>query len=267
MNKNITPKNPKLVWPKTPARRSAELEKRQEAIAAVATIGQIMSAASTIPLPRSQKMLSDAAVEAVKGSIGSNRNGKKGKKRAWKEHADNYFAQNCAWDEVNGIYTACMDLLRTSLALTPLLRERALLTLVGNKNLLTRNVKAITRDTQVLAEELSKIRESHLSKAGGSKSQEEMMEACETFSLYVNFMERYDSALMPLVVHASEQLQEALIALELVDPELAKTLSNDLQKTLGTIRGIVHEVTGADEIPSPTEQPVVKPEAETEASI
>lgn len=245
--KNSTPKNPNIKWPKTRARRLEDLQRQQDSIAAVATIGQVMTAASAVPMPRSRKLLTDAAAAASgNGVIGRNTKGsKKAKKRAWKQHADEYFASNQAWDEVNGIYVACIDLLKTSLALTPLLRERELLVLVKDKPLLTRNIKAITRDTLALNGEVSKIKATHDGKAGGSKSQEEMMESCMVFSQYVNFMERYDSALMPLIVHASEQLQEALIELDIINPELAKALTVNLHSTLNSIQTIVHEVTGA----------------------
>jgi hypothetical protein len=252
---NIMPHKPqtsKINWPKTPARKAADRQERNNNIAAVSTVGQMMLAASAVPMPRSQKLLRDAAqAVTINGSIGKRAKGAKGKKRAWQHHADNYFEKNNAWDEVNSVYIACIDLLKTSLALTPLLRERSLLTLVGNKKLLTRNIKAITRDTQALAEEMSKIKTAHAEKAGGSKSQEEMMESCMVFSQYVNFMERYDSALMPLIVHASEQLQEALSELATIDPELAGALTTNLNSTLSSIQTIVHEVTGADAQPSP----------------
>ena len=254
--KNTTPKNTNIKWPKTRERRLAELQHQQDAIGAVATVGQMMTAASAVPMPRSRKLLTDAAKEAGKGVIGNNtKGGKKAKKRAWQQHADAYFATNNAWDEVNGIYVACIDLLKTSLALTPLLRERDLLVLVKDKPLLTRNIKAITRDTQLLADEVAKIKATHAVKDGGSKSQEEMMESCMVFSQYVNFMERYDSALMPLIVHASEQLQEALIELETVNPELAKALTINLHATLNSIQTIVHEVTGADAVVTPAATP------------
>lgn len=252
MNNNTTPKNPNLKWPKTQQRQAIEAQQRNAAIGAVATVGQMLTAASAVPMPRSQKLLNDAAEAASKGSIGRNAKGKKGKKRAWQQHADDYFENNNAWNEVNGIYVACIDLLKTSLALTPLLRERDLLTLVKDKQLLTRNVKAITRDTIALSEEVAKIKATHNGKDGGSKSQEEMMESCMVFSQYVNFMERYDSALMPLIVHASEQLQEALIALEQVNPELAKSLTVNLHNTLNSIQSIVHEVTGGETPVSPS---------------
>lgn len=268
MNKITTPKNPNIKWPKTQARKAAELQQRQDAIGSVAAAAQIMTAAGAVPMPRSKKLMADAAQAAnSRGIVGKHAKGKKGKKRAWQEHADEYFASNNAWDEVNGIYVACIDLLRTSLALTPLLKEKALLALVFDKKLLTRNVQAITRDTQALATELAKIRATHEGKGGGSKSQEEMMESCAVFSQYVNFMERYDSALMPLVVHASEQLQEALIALEVIDPELAQRLSQDLQATLGSIQSIVHEVTGADAVQTPVAETVVQQETPAEASV
>lgn len=250
--KNSTPKNPNIKWPKTRARRLEDLQRQQDAIGAVATVGQMMTAASAVPMPRSRKLLTDAAVAAGKGVIGRNaKGGKKAKKRAWQQHADEYFTNNQAWDEVNGIYVACIDLLKTSLALTPLLRERELLVLVKDKPLLTRNIKAITRDTLALNGEVSKIKATHDGKAGGSKSQEEMMESCMVFSQYVNFMERYDSALMPLIVHASEQLQEALIELDIINPELAKALTVNLHSTLNSIQTIVHEVTGADAAVTP----------------
>lgn len=251
MNKNSTPKNPKLNWPKTRERRAAELQNRTAAIGAVATVGQMMTAASAVPMPRSQKLLADAAAAANKGMVGQYSKGKKGKKRSWQRHADEYFAKNNAWDEVNGIYLASINLLKTSLALTPLLREQELTKLVKNRRLLARNVMAITRDTQKLADEVTKIRATHKDKDGGSKSQEEMMDSCMVFSQYVNFMERYDSALMPLIVHASEQLQEALIELEVINPELAKRLKQDLQKTLNSIQAIVHTVTGGETPVSP----------------
>lgn len=250
-----------IVWPKTQAAKMATLENQQHAIAAVAKVGQLMTAASSVQMPRTRKLLSDAAMEATKGAIGSEQRGKKGKKRAWQEHADNYFANNNAWNEVNDVYQGCLDLLRTSLALTPLLREKALLELVVDKRLLVRNIQAVTRDTQTLSAELSKIRETHSTKSGGSKNQEDMMESCAVFSQYVNFMERYDSALMPLVIHASEQLQEALILLETVNPELAQMLSINLQNTLSNIQSIVHGLTGAGETPAPSQQPAPAAEA------
>lgn len=241
-----TPSN--INWPKTPQRQADELEEQGQALQAVASVGQMMAAASVVPMPRAKKLLTDAANEASKGSIG---NGKKGKKRAWKAHADAYFASNNAWDEVNGIYIASADLLKTSLALTPLLRQPELLARVKNVRLLTRNIQAITRDTMALAGTLSKIRATHKDKTGGSKDQIEMMESCAVFSQYVDFIERYDAALMPIVVHASEQLTEALLELNKTNPVLANALNTNMNNTLTSIREIVAETTGADVTPTP----------------
>lgn len=264
MAKNQPPKNPGIKWPKTQAAQRKDLQKQQEAIAAVATMGQVLTAAQAVPNPRARKLLSDAAAAAVSAPVGGQSKTEKGKKRSWQRHADQYFAENKAWDEVNGIYLACMDLLKTSLALLPLLKEQELLSFVLNKNLLARNVSAITRDTKILVEELAKIQKGHKDKSGGSKSQPEMMESCAIFSEYVNFMERYDSALLPIVVHTSEQLQEALLELQKVNPELASTLNQKLVQNLHAIQNIVHEVTGAESTDSPTEA-VSKTEAVAEA--
>lgn len=241
----------RINWPQTEARKAADLERKGEAIAAVAAVGQIMTAASAIQLPLGRKLLQDAANEASKGAIGSRSKKKGGKKRAWQQHADEYFENNHAWDEVNGIYVASADLLRTSLALTPLLRQPELLKKVTNVRLLTRNISAITRDTLALSKQLAKIREPHKDKVGGSKSQGEMMESCAVFSQYVDFIERYDAALMPIVVHASEQLNEALLKLNKDNPELAHALNVNMHQTLNSIRAIVAETTGADTVQTP----------------
>ncbi|BAW19230.1 hypothetical protein [Ralstonia phage RP31] len=263
MAKKHKPKNPGIKWPKTKAAQLKELQHQSNAVAAVATMGQVLTAAQAVPNPRARKMLADAAAAAVATPVGGHAKTKKGEKRSWQKHADQYFSDNKAWDEVNGIYLACVDLLRTSLALVPLLKEQELLSHVRNVNLLARNVSAINRDTLALAKELAKIKEGHKDKEGGSKSQPEMMESCAIFSDYVNFMERYDSALMPLVVHASEQLQEALIELQHVNPELAAELNQKLQENLNSIRTIVHEVTGAEAVETPTE---AAPQAEEVAA-
>jgi hypothetical protein len=217
-------------------------------------------------MPRQKKLLADAAAEAVKGVVGTNQRGDAGKKRAWKEHADNYFANNQAWEEVNGIYMSCLDLLRTATALSPLLREVKLLKHVKNIKLLTRNIKAINRDTAVLADVLAKVRAKYSTKTGGTQDQLEMLDSCAAFSEYVDFMERYDSALMPLVVHASEQLEEAMNSLAQTDPELAITLKNNLNGTLAAIRSIVHDTTGADPIVTPGTEVAANEAAPVEAA-
>jgi hypothetical protein len=246
-----TQKPSSINWPKTPQRQAEEIEQHGQAVQAVAAVGQLMAAASVVPMPRAKKMLNDAAAAAVK-PIGAGKRGK-GKKRAWEQHADEYFANNNAWDEVNGIYIASTDLLKTSLALTPLLRQPELLAKVKNVRLLTRNIQAITRDTMALATNLAKIRETHKDKVGGTKTQEEMMESCAVFSQYVDFIERYDAALMPIVVHASEQLNEALLELNKTNPELAHALNTNMHNTLTSIREIVAETTGADVVQTPAE--------------
>lgn len=255
-------------WPQTQARQAANavVEKEQlEGVAAVAAISQIMTAASAIPMPMQKKLLAEVAAEASKGMIGGKEKTANGKKRAWKEHADKYFETNEAWGEVNGIYASCLDVLRTSVALSPLLREIKLLKKVKNVKLLTRNIKAINTTTATLAETLAKTRALHADKQGGSQDQIEMVDACNAFSQYVDFMERYDSALMPLIVHASEQLEEALDLLSVEEPELALSLKNNMTGNLHSIRTIVHELTGADPIVTPGTQPVTAAPANAEA--
>lgn len=252
MAKKSQQKNPGLKWPKTPQAKLQDLQQKTEALGAVAKVGQMLTAASAVPMPLAKKLVSDAAsTVAEEGTVGRQSKNKRNRDRARKKHAGEYFESNNAWDEVNGIYLACVDLLKTSLMLTPLLKERTLLQHVQVPSLLARNIRAITRDTMQLNQELGKIYALHEGKAGGSKTPEEMMISCEVFSQYVHFMERYDSALMPLVVHASEQLQEAMLNLNKVNPELANTLNAQLVQSMSAIRGIVHEVTGGEIVPTP----------------
>lgn len=253
MAKHGKPKNSGIKWPKTKAAQIKDLQRQGHAVKALAEFGTVITAAQSIPNGRARKLLADAAAAAV-NPIGINQPTVAGEKRSWQKHADKYFTENKAWDEVNGIYAACMDLLSTSLALLPLVKCDQLLTLVRQKRLLTRNIHAIVRDTTKLVEELKVIHEKHSNRLGGSENQGDLMQACDAFSAYVAFMDRYDSALMPLVVHASEQLQEALLVLKDIAPELYEELNSQLMKALNQIRGIVQEVTGGTTF-TPAEAP------------
>jgi hypothetical protein len=261
--KNTGDQSSGINWPKTPQRKAAELEQTQQTIAAVAEVGQIMAAAAAVPQVRQKKLMYDAVQAANQSQGPALQHGKKkkGGKRSWQKHADKYFAENRAWDEVDDIRVMCVSLLHTALALTPLLKSRELTKLVTNVRLLNRNIQAITRDTTELAKVLGKVREIHKDKKGGSKDQFEMAEACTVFSQYVDFMERYDSALLPIVLHASEQLQEALLKLQDVNPQLAFELNEEYKRISSAIEKMIeniHSNTGADPVmtPAPAAEPI-----------
>lgn len=274
--KNSSKQTSGINWPKTPQRQIAEeivaeqeLQQKQEKIAAVAKVGQIMTAASAIPNAHAKRLLGEAMQEATKPThqrMGKKK-GKNRDKRTHEHHSDKYFEDNRAWDEVEGIRLMCLDVLRTAGSFAPLLRNVDLLTHVASKRLLSRNIAAIGRDTQVLAEVVSKVHKLHMNKKGGTKTQEEMFQSYEVYSQYVDFMERYDAALMPIIVHASEQLQEALLALNKVNPELANQLNMMQQLMLNKVQSIIHETTGADDVVSPGAVPELQETVTAESAV
>jgi hypothetical protein len=274
--KNSSENNTGIVWPKTPQRQALEQQARQEQteqmLEGVAAVGQLMVAASAVPQQRQKKLIHDALQAAnsantismpnVKTHGGKKQNG--GKKRPWKAHADHYFENNKAWDEVTSIRIQCADLLRTAMALTPLLKSHELLYKVANKRLLNRNIQAIIRDTTTLSEVLGKIIKLHSDRSGGAVDEVDLAKSCTVYSEYVDFAERYDAALMPIVVHTSEMLQEALWALHKVNPTLANELNTRMMTILKNIQSIIHETTGADSTVSPGAVAELEQEAVTE---
>lgn len=154
---------------------------------------------------------------------------------------------NDAWAEVAQMHKACSDLLRTSLTLTPLLKVKVLLGYVANTSLLNRNVCAINRDTLALSNELH-ANAAYVEKLRNKcKDAGEVLSAAQSaFQHYVNFMERFDSALFPLIEHTSEQLQDALNRLAVVDPEYARELEDNMQKVLRNIGAVVRDTIGSD---------------------
>lgn len=255
MAKKSKSKNPNLKWPKTQQAKLRDLKDQGDMIGAVIKAGQMLNAADGVALPKTKKLLQDAVNAVVSAGVISGA-------EAQEHHADKFYDTNKAWDEVNSIYLQCLNLLKTPLLLSVLLKCEALTALVHQKKLLIRNVLAITRDVPALAADLEKIRKMHDGKMGGAATELELAESCTVFTQYVEFMERYDAALMPLVVHASEQLQEALLDLYKINPELAAELDKQLQEALAQIRDIVISNTGADVVETPMTQVA---EAPTEA--
>ncbi len=155
---------------------------------------------------------------------------------------------NEGWEQVACMHVACGDLLRSSVTITPLLHVRELLKHVVNPKLLTRNIAAITRDTTTLAKELVSIRKYADDRRANCHNQGDAMSAAQTlFTHYVNFMERFDSALFPLIKHASEQLQEALNEYAKIAPDEARRLTANMTQVINGIGSIVRETIGATE--------------------
>lgn len=247
-----------IAWPKTEQRKAAEKLVRSELRQAqldkmnvVAQVGQMMTAASSIPSPHVKRLMRAAITEVNAAPKLTSKKTKNSTKRTTDEHREEYFETNRAWDEVNDIRYSCLDLLRTVSAITPLLRSEELKVCVENKRLLVRNISALGRDTQVMAKVMANIGALHADKSGGTIDQAEMVVSCEVYSQYVDFMERYEAALMPILVHTSEQLQLALVKLDETNPELAAQLNYQLQSHLGNVQRAIHEHTGADEQASP----------------
>lgn len=237
-------------WPKTKEALQKEKEYKQHVrqqhtnkLATLAQVSQIMTAASSVPSARVKRLVKDAAQEALSQAPLSKN----------KQEKDTYFQDNNAWDEVTVIRQDCLSLLRVIRELSPLLASQALVMEVTNKKLLTRNIQAICRDTETLANVIDKVYQLHKDKTGGTKNQEEMLYSCEVYSQYVDFMERYEAALLPIIVHASEQLQEALLVLHEKDPVTAQQLNSRLQNTLNAVQHAIHDNTGADDSVSPNQ--------------
>ena len=269
--KKSSNQNSKLNWPKTEQRKIAEKlvrdelrQEQQNKLAVISQVTQLMTAASSIPSPHVTRLMQAAMKEAEQSPKLLEEKPKNSTKRTTDEHREEYFATNTAWDEVNGIRYHSLDLLRTVSAIPPLLRSKELLACVDNIRLLSRTVAALCRDTQTMATVLEKIYALHSTKTGGAVDPQEMMLSCEVYSQYVDFMERYDSAVMPILVHVGEQLQVALIKLDTINPEAAAELNNRLQSTLSNVRTIIHETTGGTDQVSPGAVPELTTPVATE---
>lgn len=189
------------------------------------------------------RVILDPSVMAhVTAKTGFNHRTKKAEQKKAKKQ---YQVDEC-WAEVTAIKSSCNDLLRTSMALLPMLKERELVALVDDRKLLTRNVAALTRDTGSLSQELQAIgHATERTRKTCTNVPMAMAGAQSAFQHYINFMERYDSALLPILTHTSEQLQNALNLYKEVSPARAYELETELSKTLEFISYVVRDSTGA----------------------
>lgn len=187
--------------------------------------------------------LNPKALESTRAQLGSTY--KKPSQKKLKKKAKDQRMYDC-WNDVNGMRNACTDLLRTSLAIIPLLREKPLLECVVNKSLLARTISAITRDTETLAKELTVLGNFVDASRAKCRNEGDVLTAAQTaYQHYVNYMERFDSALLPSIEHASEQLTVALIAYAKVQPEAAQKLQYEMNTILTNIGYIVRDTIGA----------------------
>lgn len=188
--------------------------------------------------------LPPSVMEKVSAKTGFNHRAAKATQKKAKKQ---YQVDEC-WSDVTSLRSSCADLLRTSMALLPLLKERPLMGLVDDLKLLQRNVAAITRDTGSLSQELQAIGIAvDRTRKTCTNVPMAMAGAQSAFQHYINFMERFDSSLLPIVTHTSEQLQNALNRYKEVSPVRAHELETELSKTLEYISYVVRDSTGAQQ--------------------
>lgn len=214
-------------WPKTKKAQIADIETRIDQATSLADVSDVLNAAKAVRMPVHEQVRDTIRAEANRYS---HLPGKTRQRILKKERREDREAggNDMAWDEVNGIASACANMLRVSAGIVPMLSEKELIEQVrnqGNAPLLARLIRAVVADTRKLAADFNKIFEMHKGRSGAVTGDEDIFVAHSIFTDYVNFIELANGNLVPFLAHASEILSEGLNALHKVNPELAAKIN------------------------------------------
>lgn len=155
-----------------------------------------------------------------------------------------FFDSNTVWDDVSNLYSECASMLSSATLISDMLRNKDLMEHVEKRKLLIRNVMSLASDLTSLSEDLTKIRSLHKDHSGAAKSNEDFFLSMQIYTDYVNFIDRYTATAQPTVTWISEMLQTALDLLSKENPELAATISQNVQLRIRAISGILANATG-----------------------
>lgn len=124
-------------------------------------------------------------------------------------NASSKLKDNTCWDDLNGTYQACVEMLQKHGNLQTLAQNKEVIARVKDKTTLINNIRTMATDLRNMNGELSEIYGQHKGKSGGSQDPDEVIRTIQIFEQYQLFMTRHDAVVMPTVYHIIEQFDEA----------------------------------------------------------
>jgi hypothetical protein len=117
--------------------------------------------------------------------------------------------QNTCWDDLNGIYQKCAEMLLSHTGISNYSTRKELIALVPNPQQLIADIKLLGSDLQKMNSELLEIQAQHKGKTGGTMIPDEVIESIRISEQYYLFMQRHDGVVMPTVYSILEQFDQA----------------------------------------------------------
>lgn len=116
---------------------------------------------------------------------------------------------NTCWDDLNNIYTSCVQLLKQHGHLGALAANKELLACVTDPKTLATTIRQLSEDIRTMSDELNEIRAQHKDLVGGSKDPDEVIRSITISEQYHLFMERHNGVILPTAYHIIEQFDQA----------------------------------------------------------
>jgi hypothetical protein len=101
------------------------------------------------------------------------------------------------WDDLNTVYLECCAVSTTPATTLPLIKDVELVEKVENKQELIESAGMLSRDAKEYAERLEAIHSKHKEFSGKTNSPEEMMFAMQLGEEYQNWLESYQTVVLP----------------------------------------------------------------------
>lgn len=102
-----------------------------------------------------------------------------------------------AWDLLGEVYDALRDYAALPTTVSELIRNKQAVALVENKPLLVERAQTLAADCKVMADELVKLKDSHLNRRGDPRNETEHMQCLDIHSQYMDWAGRFESVVYP----------------------------------------------------------------------
>lgn len=113
------------------------------------------------------------------------------------------------WDELKGLHRYCVELLSTPAPIATALSNRDIVSKCKDAGVLVHDARLLKQDMEVYSQRLQAILASHSDKSGGTDDPDQLMEALDIGEQYQQWIDSFQSVVVPTVQAISANLLNA----------------------------------------------------------
>lgn len=138
------------------------------------------------------------------------RNQRRMKKKQIKKEQTNILKTNKCWDELELLHGATVGLFFSTKEIVPILKDEKLMSLMEDRQDIENTAECIAKDISSLKDNLIAINAKHRGKTGGTRNEDQLLEAAMIGQEYIDVAETFNSIVTPNIMKIAECAQVAI---------------------------------------------------------